>query len=212
MNGWSAAFHRRALPVGGTSSLGIDAAVTRFRCPGFALWAILLAGSVALLASPAAAASDRGLAGAWRIDLTRSTELSPWKSFDLIIAVDGSRVALTRKLAWGRREFIDTIELDTAKTENLVPIAWWPDNRHIGAYIGENKTRRIRAEWIDDRRLLRLSIDLVLEAQQGPHAVNILSDYKVSASGAQLTLTELRSTRNRPVFYVFNRLPPEPKP
>jgi hypothetical protein len=37
--------------------------------------------------------------------------------------------------------------------------------------------------------------------------VNILSDYKVSTNGAQLTLTELRSTRNRPVVYVFNRAP-----
>jgi hypothetical protein len=37
--------------------------------------------------------------------------------------------------------------------------------------------------------------------------VNILSDYKLSANGAVLTLTELRSTRNRPIVYVFTRVP-----
>jgi hypothetical protein len=48
----------------------------------------------------------------------------------------------------------------------------------------------------------------VLDTQQGPRDVNILSDYKVSANGAQLTLTMLRSTRNRPVVYVFERVNP----
>jgi hypothetical protein len=152
------------------------------------------------------AAETSALAGTWRIDLARSTELSPWKSFDLVIAINGSNVSLTRNLAWGRRVFTDTFAIDTAKTENVAPIEWWADNRHLGAYVGENKTRRVQAEWLDDRRILRLSTDLVLEAQQGPRTVNILSDYKVSASGAQLTLTELRSTRNRPVVYVFTRV------
>jgi len=151
--------------------------------------------------------SAPNLAGTWHIDPARSTELSPWKSFDLTIAVNGSSVSITRKLAWGRRDFTDTLAFDTAKSDNVVPIDWWADNRHLGAYIGEDKTRHIHAQWLDDRRLLRVSTDLVLEAQQGPRAVNILSDYKVSTNGAQLTLTELRSTRNRPVVYVFNRLP-----
>ena len=150
------------------------------------------------------------LAGTWRIDLARGTELSPWKSFDLIIEIDGNRVSITRKLAWGRRDFTEKIDLDTTKSENVVPIEWWADNRHLGAYIGEDKSRHLHGQWLDAGRILRLSTDLVLETQQGPRAVNILSDYKVSANGAQLTLTELRSTRNRPVVYVFTRLPPAP--
>jgi hypothetical protein len=80
-----------------------------------------------------------------------------------------------------------------------------PDNRHLGAYVGDDKTKRLRATLLDDGRILRVSADLTLETQQGPRAVNILSDYKVSANGAQLTVTELRSTRNRPVVYVFTR-------
>ena len=87
----------------------------------------------------------------------------------------------------------------------------WPDNRHIGAYIGGDKTKRVRAEWLDDRRILRLSTDLVLDTQQGSREVNILSDYKVSAQGSELILTELRSTRNRPTVYVFTRVTSESK-
>jgi hypothetical protein len=162
---------------------------------------------IILFCSQLRAADSSPLIGQWRIDLARSTELSPWKNFDLSIAVHGSAVTIERKLAWGRRTFVDAIEFDTSKKENVVPIEWWADNRHLGAYIGDDKNRRIHAEWLDNRRILRLSTDLNLETQQGVRPVNILSDYKVSTNGAQLTLTELRSTRNRPVVYVFNRAP-----
>ena len=161
--------------------------------------------ALSLGARAAESATAPTLAGTWRIDAARGTELSPWKNFDLVIALEGSNVSITRKLAWGRREFVDQLTIDTAKPENIAPIDWWADNRHIGAYIGTDHTRRVHAQWIDDRRILRLSTDLVLDTQQGSRAVNILSDYKISASGGQLTLTELRSTRNRPIVYVFNR-------
>ena len=162
-------------------------------------------------AAHAAAPAATALAGTWRLDAARSTELSPWKSFDLTITITGDTVTLERKLAWGRRDFTDRLSLDTSKTETIAPIDWWADNRHLGAYIGDDHTRRVHPQWLDDGRLLRLSTDLVLETQQGPRAVNILSDYKVSASGAELTLTELRSTRNRPVVYVFKRLASDSK-
>jgi hypothetical protein len=154
----------------------------------------------------AAAASP--LAGTWRINLERSTELSPWKTYDLTIEVAGDEVTLKRKLAWGRRVHEDTTAINVATPVNVVPADFWPDNRHLGAYMGGDKTRKVRAEWLDGRRLLRLSSDLVLDTQQGPRDVNILSDYKVSANGAQLTLTELRSTRNRPIVYIFTRVNP----
>lgn len=146
------------------------------------------------------------LAGSWHIDLARSTELSPWKDYDLTITVDGNRATIHRRLAWGRREFSDEMTIN-ATAPVTVPIDWWPDNRHLGAYIGTDHTKRVRAEWLDHGRVLRLSTDLVLSTQQGERAVNILSDYKVSANGTQLILTELRSTRNRPVVYVFTRAP-----
>ncbi len=166
---------------------------------------------LALLASTARLpAADHLLAGSWKIDLTRSTELSPWKDYDLTIAVDGPTITLQRRLAWGRREFKDAMSFRTDRPEK-VPVEMWPDNRHLGAYIGGDRTKTVRAEWLDDQKVLRVQSDLVLDTQQGPRAVNILSNYKVSASGTLLTLTELRSTRNRPIVYVFTRAKEERK-
>ena len=159
---------------------------------------------VALLSATLASAAEHSLAGSWRIDLARSTELSPWKDYELAITTDGTRATIQRRLAWGRREFTDAMTVDPAQVAT-VPVAMWPDNRHLGAYIGGDRTKRVRAEWIDAGRVLRLSTELVLDTQQGARQVNILSDYKVTANGAQLILTELRSTRNRPVVYIFTR-------
>lgn len=170
------------------------------------LW-LLLSLSVAAISH----AAPSSLAGSWKIDLTQSTELSPWKGYELTIAIDGDQVTLRRELAWGRRKFSDTTPIDTTRDVNVVPVEMWPENRHIGAYIGGDKTKRVRAEWLDDRRILRLSTDLVLDTQQGAREVNILSDYKLSAQGSELILTELRSTRNRPIVYVFNRVTSESK-
>jgi hypothetical protein len=163
-------------------------------------------GALGLLAavSPAIAA-DTPLAGSWRIDLSRSTELSPWKDYDLTITTAGDNITISRRLAWGRREFSDSMTIDLTHPANVIPVALWPDNRHLGAYIGGDRTKQVRGEWLDTGRVLRLSTDLVLATQQGERAVNILSDYKVTTNGAQLILTELRSTRNRPVVYIFTR-------
>jgi hypothetical protein len=159
-------------------------------------------------ADPAPPAHPPGLAGSWRFDAGRSTELSPWRDYRLTIAVDGDRVTFDRQLGAGRRGFADRMTFDVSRADNVVPVSMWPDNRHLGAYIGGDRTKRVRAEWLDQGRILRLSTDLVLSTQQGERAVNILSDYKLSADGSSLVLTELRSTRNRPVVYVFTRAAP----
>ena len=165
-----------------------------------------------LFAAAATAPADASpMAGTWRIDHARSTELSPWKGYDLSLTVAGNSVTLHRQLTWGRREFSDTMTVDTSKSDNVVPVEMWPDNRHLGAYIGGDRTKHVHAQWIDQRRILRLSTDLVLDTQQGSRPVNILTDYKVSANGDLLTVTELRSTRNRPVVYIFKRVPSDSK-
>lgn len=164
----------------------------------------LATGTPGLFAADAPPVSP--LAGHWKIDLARSTELSPWKDYDLTIALEGDAIVFRRSLAWGIRAFADGMTVHAGRTDT-VPVEMWPDNRHLGAYISDDHQQRVHAEWLDDRRLLRLSTDLTLETQQGARAVNILSDYKVNVSGSQLTLTELRSTRNRPIVYVFNRVP-----
>jgi len=168
------------------------------------------ASAVAPTASPSRASATATAAdfnGTWKIDLHRSTELSPWKSLEVSFDIKGDHVVLHRVFAWGRRTFKETLDLNLKQEVNLVPTPWWPDNRHLGAYSTGDHTKRVRVAWLDGGRLLRLSSDLTLETQQGNREVNILSDYKLSANGAVLTLTELRSTRNRPIVYVFTRVP-----
>ena len=149
------------------------------------------------------------LAGIWRYDPARNTELSAWGALRLVITVEGPHVTLTRQYAAGRRTYDEVTPLDLTQAVNRVAVNWWPDNRHLGAYVGGDRTKRIRTELLDGGRLLRTSADLVLATQQGERAVNILSDYRVSANGAQLTLIELRSTRNDPIVYVFKRVTDE---
>lgn len=167
------------------------------------VWMLAL---TACLRSVAAEPAAHLLTGTWRLVPERSTDLSPWKSFDLDITANDANITLTRHLASGRRTFDDVTSLDLTQSVNVVPVPMWSDNRHLGAYIGGDKTKRVRAGLLDDGRILRTSADLVLDTQQGARAVNILTDYKVSANGARLTLIELRSTRNEPIVYVFTRI------
>ncbi|KAB2643735.1 MAG: hypothetical protein DVB35_07900 [Verrucomicrobia bacterium] len=145
------------------------------------------------------------LVGTWHLNSELSSELSPWKTYDLTIDVKDDTVTINQNLTWGRRVFNSTLTIDTTKADNIVPISMWPDNRHIGAYSYDH-LKHVHATWLENRRILQLSTDLNLQTQQGVHSVNILSDYKVSASGSRLTLTELRSTRNTPLEYVFDRV------
>jgi hypothetical protein len=191
-------FHKYRFDLPGRTNFVQDA-MRRFFCLGLI--------ALGFLTRLSAAEPDAHLlAGTWRYDATKSTELSAWGTLQLVITVDGPHVTLTRRWAAGRRTYDDVTPLDLAQAVNVVPVDWWPDNRHLGAYIGGDKTKKIHAELLDSGRMLRTSADLVLATQQGERAVNILSDYKVSANGAQLTLIELRSTRNDPIVYVFKRV------
>lgn len=173
----------------------------------------VIAASVARSAPPGSAAPPEAglLAGTWTLDPARSTELSPWKTLDLTLQVNGNQVTLQRRFGWGRRAYSEEMTFVVGPQETVVPLLYWPDNRHLGAYAGGDQTKRVKATWLDDGRLLRLSSDLVLDTQQGPREVNCLSDYRISANGSLLTVIELRSTRNRPVVYVFTRTPAPPK-
>ncbi len=159
-----------------------------------------------LLATFLQAAPPSPLTGTWRIDPSQSTDLSPWKEYDLTLRVTGKSVTVERRFANGRREFRDTSTFPTTGRSTTLPFTYWPDNRHLGAAVGPDHKRKLSAHWLDDGRILRVSSDFVLSTQQGDRAINVLSDYKLSANGAELTLTELRSTRNRPIVYVFKRL------
>jgi hypothetical protein len=156
-----------------------------------------------------AVAGASPLAGHWRLLPERSTDLSGWKALDLNITIEGDVVTLQRNFAAGRRTFEDVTPIDLTKADNVIPVSMWPDNRHIGAYIGGDKTKNVHGQWLDGGRVFRLNTDLVLTTQQGDRQVNILDNFTISTNGKQLTLIELRSTRTRPVVYVFERVSDE---
>ncbi len=145
--------------------------------------------------------------GTWQLDRDQSTDLSPWSRCELTIDLDGDQLTISRVLGGGRRTHTDIIPLDLTKEVNVVPQGWWTDNRHIGAYSPHNAQKTIRARTLDDGKLLRLETDLVLETQQGSRDVNTISQYQISPDGNLLIVTDLRTTRPRPVVHVFKRIP-----
>jgi hypothetical protein len=170
----------------------------------FLLLGLLLttAGATASTSSPAR------FDGTWRFDPARSTNLAAWRSFDLIVQATDQTISLQRRLGWGRRVHEESMRLPLDGSRTAVPVPYWADNRHIGAYIGGDGHKQVQARLLDDGRVLRVESDLTVETQQGDRAINILSDYHLSTDGQTLTLIEIRSTRSRPVVTVFTRVNP----
>lgn len=166
--------------------------------------AVLVALATSSLSS--AAVDPSAFLGQWQFDPAQSTDLSPWSACLLSISQTGDQLTISRTLKGGRRTHIDVIPLDLTKTTNTVPQGWYIDNRHIGAYSPRDAFKTVRAESLDDGKLLRLETDLVLETQQGSRNVNIISQYQISPDGDLLIVTDLRSTRPRPVVHVFTRV------
>lgn len=83
------------------------------------LLALLLVAVVPHLSHAAEALS---LARSWRIHPGRSTELSPWRGYELTIQLDGDRVAIERRLGAGQRQFTDAMTINTTNTGKVVTL------------------------------------------------------------------------------------------
>lgn len=81
----------------------------------------------------------------------------------------------------------------------------WPDNRHAGVYIAGDRTKTVFSEWKDDGQTLATEATLEVSVQQGLRTVRIYTEYRLSPGGDRLDVLELRSTRPRPIHYVFFR-------
>ena len=157
-----------------------------------------------------ACAAAPSLAGKWEFVPGRGSTLTFWTKMTLDISVDGNKVQITRTLSRGDdTSNQEVFNLDTTKDDNVCPVTWYADNRYdkatMGLFVGGDGARHIRASWLDSGRTLRLDANFVADTQQGPKSVNILSDYKLSADGATLTLIQIRSARMTPFVYVFTR-------
>jgi hypothetical protein len=159
-------------------------------------------------ATASGAAPSAAFGGTWQFDPARSTNLAAWRSLELRIELLSDEVRLERRLGWGRRVHEEAMRVPLDGKPTRVAVPYWADNRHIGAYIGGDRHKRVQMRVLDGGRLLRLESDLTLETQQGEREVNMLSDYHLSPDGDTLTLIEIRSSRPQPTVYVFRRYEP----
>lgn len=158
----------------------------------FALW-----GST-LLANPA-------FNGRWRLDPAASTALDGWTAADLVIAVDGSRVALTHDMTWRRTKLSATNRVDTAAAVELRDF-FRIEARHMAVYPAKDAVTKVTAAWIDAGRTLRTEALTPVEVSQGDVLMRLTTEYRLSELGDILTVIELRSSRNRPLVYVFRKV------
>ena len=165
---------------------------------------LFLFGLLALLPVASLSAATAPLAGAWTINRDLSSAIDPWSRILLNIAVEGKEVTIERTVTTGRRNHTERYPLKIGKTVK-VPIDWWTGNRHIGAYIGGDGTESIHAEWIDDGQTLRVESEYVLATSQGETPVRSYYEYRLSPEGDELTVVELRSSRQLPLVHIFNR-------
>jgi hypothetical protein len=156
----------------------------------------------------AAASANPALAGRWRLDPTLSTALDGWNKMDLVVALDGTQVALTHDMQWRSTKLVATNTLDTAQAVELKDF-FRVEQRHMAVYPAKQGVTRATAAWIDGGRTLRTEVFTPVEVSQGDVLMRITSEYRVSETGDTLTLIELHSSRNRPLVYVFKQVPAE---
>lgn len=172
-----------------------------------ALKRTILAGFAALCFTVLASANP-ALAGRWRLDPALSTALDGWHKMDLVVALDGSKVAITYDMLWIRSKVVATNVLDTAQPVELAKF-FRVEQRHMAVYPAKGGTTMATAAWIDDGRTLRTEALTPVEVSQGNVAMRITTEYRVSETGDTLTVIELHSSRNRPLVYVLKKVKEE---
>ena len=145
-------------------------------------------------------------AGRWARVEARSTPVDPWRSLQLELDVDGSEVVIRRIWTAGaRNRHVDSLRLTVDGRSMQDRIHHWADSRHLGVYVGPDSTRTAAARSLDGGRTLQVTTEQTLHTSQGSAPVRVYSEYRISEDGEELALLELRSTRNRPIHYLFRR-------
>ena len=108
----------------------------------------------------------------------------------------------------GSREggaFTDSVRLVPGQSVESDPMIQWGDERHLGAYIAGDRTKTVVSRWVDDGTTLITESTFRVSIQQGEHDVRVYTEYRLSPEGDRLDVLELRSTRPRPIHFVFSR-------
>ncbi|MFI5356484.1 MAG: hypothetical protein ACHQ4G_04030 [Opitutales bacterium] len=165
----------------------------------------ILCGGLVALAFAALASANPAFAGRWRLDTAHSSALDGWSDMDLVIALDGSKVALTHDMQWRATKFVATNTCDTTRPVDQQHY-FRVEQRHMAIYAAKNGVTHAQASWIDGGRTLRLEVETPVEVSQGDVPMRIYSEYRLGELGDTLTLVELHSSRNRPLVYVFHKV------
>jgi hypothetical protein len=156
----------------------------------------------------AALAADSDFAGRWRLDPARSTALDGWTSADLVIAIDGAKVSVQHDMAWRSTKVTATNVVDTAAPADVANF-FRLDQRHMAVYARPAESAHVTAAWLDHGRTLRVEAQVPLEVSQGNATMRLYDEYRLLEGGQTLLLIELHHTRERPLVYVFTKVPAE---
>jgi hypothetical protein len=156
----------------------------------------------------AALAADADFAGRWRLDPARSTALDGWTAADLVVGIDGSKISLQHDMTWRSTKVTATNLVDTAASADVANF-FRLDQRHMAVYARPTESAHVTAAWIDGGRTLRVEAQVPLETSQGNTTMRLYDEYRLLEGGQTLLLIELHSTRERPLVYLFTKVPAE---
>lgn len=163
---------------------------------------------VLMLPSFVAAATDPGFAGRWRLDPARSSALDGWHAADLVIALDGTKVALTYDMTWRTTRYSATNTVDTARAL-AVRDFFRIEQRHMAVYPRPGESTQVTAAWLDAGETLRVEAAVPVGISQGEGTMRIYDEFRLLEGGTTLLLIELHSTRHRPLVYTFTKVSAE---
>jgi len=151
-------------------------------------------------------APDERLDGTWRLVEAESNPVDPWNSLAIKLDAGPSRLSLTRR--WhGPTNYtaVDSVRIPIDGAHHRVSLPEWPDNRHLGAVVDPDRSRRVAAQWLDDGRTLRVTSRFWVEASQGSRRIRTYTEYHHAPDGNRIVVLELRSTRPTARRYVLKR-------
>jgi hypothetical protein len=157
---------------------------------------------------PLAVFAASPLEGRWRLDLTRSTALDGWNTWDLVISTDGTHVSLQHDMVWRTTKFSATNTVDTAKS-SVVKNYFRVEQRHMALYPAKGGETTLSGSWLDQNRTLRLEANTPIEISQGETTMRIYAEYRLIEGDQSLVLIELHSSRPQPFVYRFTKVTAE---
>jgi hypothetical protein len=152
---------------------------------------------------------ESALAGRWKLERDRSTDIDPWREMTYDIRLQGSEITLVKTLRAGRYHQRDSMTVIPDDQEREAPMTHgkWMEQVHMGARVGALSMRVVRARWEGEGKVLYLQSRVTVETSQGDAPVIIERRFHISEDGSSMALTEARSTRTSgtPLVYDFSR-------